>query len=187
MRKTTVRSSRRLEHQAPAPRCSRRAGSFKLCSPSLTRAAPIGPFRSRPRPVPRGSPARVTREPAPPRCGQGVGWQSRVAVNWACRGLAGSRLREGCRNLLIPGAWGDPRAVEQILANLIANAVFYLDPDRPGQIEVARGAAPGPEKCSNASVFFSRWFAFPISSRTNRQGQGKHERIEPGIDSARRG
>jgi signal transduction histidine kinase len=33
-------------------------------------------------------------------------------------------------------AWGDPVAVEQIFANLIGNAVNYLDPQRPGRIEI---------------------------------------------------
>jgi signal transduction histidine kinase len=32
--------------------------------------------------------------------------------------------------------WGDPTALEQIFANLIGNAVNYLDPNRPGRIEV---------------------------------------------------
>ncbi len=36
----------------------------------------------------------------------------------------------------LPKAWGDPTAVEQIFANLIGNAVNYLDPERPGFIEV---------------------------------------------------
>jgi signal transduction histidine kinase len=37
-------------------------------------------------------------------------------------------------------AWGDPTAVELIFANLIANAVQYLDPARPGRIEVGNSA-----------------------------------------------
>jgi signal transduction histidine kinase len=40
----------------------------------------------------------------------------------------------------LPGAWGDPTAVEQVFGNLIGNAVNYLDPARPGIIEV--GAVP---------------------------------------------
>jgi signal transduction histidine kinase len=32
--------------------------------------------------------------------------------------------------------WGDPTALEQIFANLIGNAVNYLDSSRPGCIEV---------------------------------------------------
>ncbi len=49
----------------------------------------------------------------------------------------------------LPPAWGDPTAVEQIFANLIANAVQYLDPARPGKIEVdvrgpdSNGLPPG--------------------------------------------
>lgn len=36
----------------------------------------------------------------------------------------------------LPPAWGDPTALEQVFANLIGNAVNYLDPTRPGKIEV---------------------------------------------------
>ena len=46
----------------------------------------------------------------------------------------------------MPPTWGDPTAVEQIFANLVGNAVNYLDPSRPGRIEVGAldldGAAP---------------------------------------------
>jgi PAS domain S-box-containing protein len=36
----------------------------------------------------------------------------------------------------LPAAWGDPTALEQVFANLLGNAVNYLDPTRPGRIEV---------------------------------------------------
>jgi signal transduction histidine kinase len=36
----------------------------------------------------------------------------------------------------MPPAWGDPVAIEQIFGNLLGNAVQYLDPKRPGRIEV---------------------------------------------------
>jgi PAS domain S-box-containing protein len=36
----------------------------------------------------------------------------------------------------LPATWGDPTALEQIFANLIGNAVNYLDPARPGEIKV---------------------------------------------------
>ena len=36
----------------------------------------------------------------------------------------------------LPETWGDPTAVEQVFANLIGNAVNYLDPDRPGVVEI---------------------------------------------------
>lgn len=47
----------------------------------------------------------------------------------------------------LPAAWGDPTAVEQVFANLISNAVNYLDPARPGIIEVgALQPGPGPSR-----------------------------------------
>jgi len=42
----------------------------------------------------------------------------------------------------LPRTWGDPTAVEQIFANLIANAVQYLDPVRSGRIEVGSTDTP---------------------------------------------
>jgi signal transduction histidine kinase len=43
-------------------------------------------------------------------------------------------------------AWGDPTAIEQIFANLIGNALNYLDQERPGIIEVgSEGGAWGDE------------------------------------------
>src|SRR5262249_42462429 len=40
----------------------------------------------------------------------------------------------------LPPCWGDPTAVEQVFANLIGNAVNYLDPRRSGKIEVGSAA-----------------------------------------------
>ncbi|HWG42657.1 MAG TPA: PAS domain S-box protein [Gemmataceae bacterium] len=45
----------------------------------------------------------------------------------------------------IPSAWADPVAVEQIFANLIGNALNYLDPLRPGVIEVGSEETSGDE------------------------------------------
>ena len=36
----------------------------------------------------------------------------------------------------LPPVWGDAAAVEQIFANLIGNAINYLDPQRPGKVEI---------------------------------------------------
>ena len=44
----------------------------------------------------------------------------------------------------LPPAWGDPTALEQVFANLLANAVNYLDPGRPGRIEVGFCETPPP-------------------------------------------
>jgi signal transduction histidine kinase len=47
-------------------------------------------------------------------------------------------------------AWGDATAIEQVFANLIGNAVSYLDPSRPGKVEV--GMMDLPESPSEPSV-----------------------------------
>jgi signal transduction histidine kinase len=52
----------------------------------------------------------------------------------------------------LPSAWGDAVAIEQIFANLIGNAVNYLDAKRPGQIEV--GSYPDREKLNVSTVFY---------------------------------
>jgi signal transduction histidine kinase len=41
----------------------------------------------------------------------------------------------------LPPAWGDAGAIEQIFGHLIGNALNYLDPARPGRIEVGASAA----------------------------------------------
>ena len=59
----------------------------------------------------------------------------------------------------LPPAWGDPTALEQVFANLIGNAVQYLDPDRPGRIEVD-GAEPdgtAPRACGSTASATMAW------------------------------
>ena len=57
--------------------------------------------------------------------------------------IRGTSLQKGVRVTVgeLPPAWGDPTAVEQIFGNLLSNALNYLDPGRPGQIEI--GSRPG--------------------------------------------
>jgi PAS domain S-box-containing protein len=43
----------------------------------------------------------------------------------------------------LPPAWSDPTALEQVFANLIGNALKYLDPGRPGRVEVGHLEPPG--------------------------------------------
>lgn len=57
----------------------------------------------------------------------------------------GAEIRIGA----LPRVWGDPTAVEQVLANLVGNAVNYLDPSRPGRIvieDAGRRTPPGPHR-----------------------------------------
>jgi signal transduction histidine kinase len=55
----------------------------------------------------------------------------------------------------LPPVWGDPVAVEQIFANLIGNALNYLDPKRPGVIEVGDDHTAGARENDEASVLRS--------------------------------
>jgi signal transduction histidine kinase len=67
----------------------------------------------------------------------------------------------------LPPAWGDPTAVEQIFANLIGNAAQYLDPDRPGIIEIGGTAAPSSGTIAGSIVYYvqDNGLGIPESSR----------------------
>lgn len=44
----------------------------------------------------------------------------------------------------LPPAWGDPTALDQVFANLIGNALNYLDPARPGRIGIGARLPDAP-------------------------------------------
>jgi signal transduction histidine kinase len=54
----------------------------------------------------------------------------------------------------LPAVWGDPTALEQMFANLIGNAVNYLDPSREGRIEI--GTTPAPPGVQSLRIFYVR-------------------------------
>jgi signal transduction histidine kinase len=54
----------------------------------------------------------------------------------------------------LPAVWGDPTALEQIFANLVGNAVNYLDPAREGRIEI--GTTPAPPGVHSLRIFYVR-------------------------------
>jgi signal transduction histidine kinase len=56
----------------------------------------------------------------------------------------------------MPRAWGDATAVEQVFANLVGNAVNYLDPDRPGQIEVGALDGEAPSNGAGGITYYVR-------------------------------
>ncbi len=74
-------------------------------------------------------------------------WQTvdvRAVVVRVVEALRGTLTARGVEVTVqdLPPCWGDPTAVEQVFANLIGNAVNYLDPQRPGRIEVGSHDAP---------------------------------------------
>jgi signal transduction histidine kinase len=54
----------------------------------------------------------------------------------------------------LPPAWGDAAALEQVFANLLGNALNYLDPARPGRVEV--GAAADAALAPGLHVYYVR-------------------------------
>jgi signal transduction histidine kinase len=54
----------------------------------------------------------------------------------------------------LPPVWGDPTALEQVFANLIGNAVNYLDPARDGRIEI--GTTMAPPGVESLRIFYVR-------------------------------
>lgn len=55
---------------------------------------------------------------------------------------------------MLPAVWGDPTALEQVFANLIGNALNYLDPAREGRVEI--GAADAPPGVESLHIFYVR-------------------------------
>jgi PAS domain S-box-containing protein len=78
---------------------------------------------------------RVQYQPAPLDVGR--------VVDRVVQSLRGTAEQKGAAVFVgpLPDAWADPTAVEQVFANLIGNALNYLDPNRPGRVEV--GSVPG--------------------------------------------
>ncbi|MCC8401513.1 CHASE3 domain-containing protein [Paraburkholderia sp. MMS20-SJTN17] len=54
----------------------------------------------------------------------------------------------------LPAVWGDPTALEQIFANLVGNALNYLDPAREGRVEI--GTTPAPPGVHSLRIFYVR-------------------------------
>lgn len=75
-------------------------------------------------------------------------WQQvevRTVVERVVQALGNTIAQKDARVVIgdLPPVWGDPTAIEQIFANLVGNAVNYLDPARPGIVEVGCRQAAG--------------------------------------------
>jgi signal transduction histidine kinase len=52
----------------------------------------------------------------------------------------------------LPSVWGDPTALEQVFANLVGNAINYLDASRDGRVEI--GTTPAPPGVHSLRIFY---------------------------------
>ena len=55
----------------------------------------------------------------------------------------------------LPPAWGDPTQLEQVFANLVSNALNYLDHERPGLIEVGYEEREAASDNGSGSAFLT--------------------------------
>src|SRR3954464_13115819 len=96
----------------------------------------------------------------------------------AAQGTVGERGAE-VRAGELPPAWGDRTAIEQAFGNLIGNALTYLDPARPGVIEV--GCLPADE--SDFRTYFVRDNGLGIAEAHRQKIFQAFQRAHPGVGS----
>ena len=97
----------------------------------------------------------------------------------------------------LPPAWGDPTALEQVFANLIGNAVQYLDPRGPVKSKSEHGLRPPRKTLPAVTLISSRTTAWgsprPITIGCSPRSTGfkptwrKGKAIGPGPGAADRG
>jgi signal transduction histidine kinase len=81
----------------------------------------------------------------------------------------------------LPPAWGDRAAVEQVFANLVGNALTYLDPARAGGVEVGAlpdGSAEAPRGCR---VYYVRDNGLGIPEAHRAKIFQAFQRAHPGV------
>lgn len=84
----------------------------------------------------------------------------------------------------LPTTWGDPTAIEQIFANLIGNALNYLDPSRPGHIEIGcilPGNRNGNGKHAAERTFFVKDNGLGIPEAYHAKVFQAFQRVHPGV------
>jgi signal transduction histidine kinase len=80
--------------------------------------------------------------------------------------------------------WGDPDAVEQVFANLIGNALNYLDSKRPGVVEIGVAGdvlAPAGDDGRERITFYVRDNGLGIPAAYHGKVFQAHKRLHPEV------
>src|SRR5207249_1342108 len=73
--------------------------------------------------------------------------------------------------------WGDPTAIDQLSANLIGNAVNYLDPARPAIIEV--GSLPESDTAPGMPAYYANDNGLGIAEESQDKAFLAFQRLHP--------
>lgn len=79
----------------------------------------------------------------------------------------------------LPPVWGDTMAIEQVFANLIGNALNYMDPTRPGRIEVGHRPATGAD--GGGTTYFVKDNGLGIAENYREKIFQVFQRVHPGV------
>ncbi|MBY0524238.1 MAG: PAS domain S-box protein [Gemmataceae bacterium] len=83
----------------------------------------------------------------------------------------------------LPPAWGDRAAIEQVFANLLGNALAYLDPARPGLIEAGCLPAANMETGAGFRTYYVRDNGRGIAEAHQKRIFQAFQRAHPGVGS----
>ncbi len=81
----------------------------------------------------------------------------------------------------LPPAVGDPTAIEQVFGNLLSNAVKYLDPARPGEIEVGTTTGGGGDDGDVLTTYYVKDNGLGIPSAHQAKLFLAFQRLHPGV------
>jgi len=98
-------------------------------------------------------------------------------------GAAQATIAERCAVVRVgelSSAWGDRTAIEQVFGNLLGNALTYLDPARPGVIEIGCHSGGGS---NGHRTFFVRDNGLGIAENHRQKIFQAFQRAHPGIGS----
>jgi PAS domain S-box-containing protein len=82
---------------------------------------------------------------------------------------------------VLPDVWGDAVALDLIFANLVGNSLKFLDPSRPGRIEIGWRSEPCSGLQRNAMTFFVRDNGLGIAAEYQEKIFQAFKRVHPQV------